>query len=102
MNWVGTILILAGLVYLIYSILCKDKLTYYSKRRKIILIKSNEFLKLQLKFSMVSAICCIVFGVSIITFNLNNIFIIVGILIFHLINLLLIVEGKQKEYITYE
>lgn len=102
MNFLGITPVLIGVIYLIYSILCRDRLTYFSRKSKMILIKLNEFLKLQLKFSILNSIYFIIYGLLITIFNLNNIFIIVGLLGFHFINFLLIGEGKKKGYIDYK
>jgi hypothetical protein len=91
---------------MIYSVSCRDKVTYYSRRytrnSERVLIKSNEFLALQLKFSIINSIYLILYGVVITIFNLKNGFVIVGIFPFHLINFILILESKKKGYITYK
>ncbi|PHO07620.1 hypothetical protein BFT35_04960 [Thermoanaerobacterium thermosaccharolyticum] len=102
MNWMGIVIVIAGVVYLIYSFLSKDKLTYYSRRIKMTLIKSNEFLKLQLKFSILNSIYLIIFGILIVVFNLNTVFIVVAAVLFHFINFLLILEAKKKGYVDYK
>lgn len=106
MNLFFVAYVLIGIFNIIYSVLCRDKVTYYSKsytrRSKMVLIKSSEFLTLQLKFSMINSIYLILYGVVITIFNLNNAFVLAGILPFHLINLLLILVSKKKGYITYK
>ena len=106
MNWIGLALVLMGVVYLIYSVLRRDKVTYYIRKytrlNEITLIKSSEFFRLQLKFSILNSIYLIISGILIIIFNFSSIFIILGLTVFHLINFLIIVEGKKKGYIYYE
>ncbi|SFC37408.1 hypothetical protein SAMN05421842_10310 [Clostridium uliginosum] len=106
MNFIGLVPVLTGVVYLIYSVLFKDKLNYHSRvysiMREMTFIKLNEFLRLQLKFSILNSIYFIIYGILIILFNLNNMFIIVGLLGFYFINFLLMVESKKKGYIDYK
>ncbi len=49
MNWLGILPILMGIIHLIYSIWCKDKIAYYNKKiaRKtaMTIIKPREFLE---------------------------------------------------------
>ena len=105
MNWIGIVPILMGVIYLIYSVLCRDKVTYYnrrfSRRYKMTIIKLSEFLRLQLIFSILISIFNIILGILIIIFNLNNKFILVAPIILSLINFLLVGESKTKGYVDY-
>ena len=106
MNWIGIVPILMGVIYLIYSVLCRDKVTYYNRRfsrkHKMTIIKLSEFLRLQLIFSILISMFNIILGILIIIFNLNNIFILVAPIILSLINFLLVGESKMKGYVYYE
>jgi hypothetical protein len=106
MNWINMLPMLVGVVYLIYSVSCRDKVTYYSRRYRktseMTLIKPSEFLKLQLYFSIFNSIYLIIYGILMTIFNLNNVFIIVGFLPFDFINFLLIIKSKKKGYIDYK
>jgi hypothetical protein len=97
---------LVGVVYLIYSVSCRNKVTYYSriyrKTSAMTLIKPSEFLKLQLNFSIFNSIYLIIYGILITIFNLNDVFMIAGFLPFHFINLLLIIKSKKNGYIDYK
>jgi len=106
MNWIGMIYILSGVFYLMYSFLRRDKVAYQSRRyfrtSEMTIIKSSEFLRLQLIFSIYNSIYFIIYGILIIVFNLNDIFIIVGVMPYHLINFLFIVQCKKKAYVDYK
>ena len=106
MNWIGIVPILMGVIYLIYSVLCRYKVTYYnrrfSRRYKMTIIKLSEFLRLQLIFSILISIFNIILGILIIIFNLNNKFILVAPIILSLINFLLVGESKTKGYVDYK
>ncbi|MGK0465833.1 hypothetical protein [Clostridium sp.] len=97
---------LAGIVYLIYSVLCRNKVTYFSRAyyrtSEMKFIKLNEFLGLQLKFSIFKSIYLILYGILMIRFNLNNVFFIAGLLPFHLIDLVLIIRSRNMGYIDYK
>ncbi|MBU3188412.1 hypothetical protein K9O30_03430 [Clostridium bowmanii] len=106
MIWMGIVYVLMGVVYLIYSILRRDKVTYFSREYRrtseMKVVKSSEFLMLQLKVSIFNSIYLFIYGILIIIFNLNNIFFIAGFLPFHFINLLLIIKSKTKGYVDYK
>lgn len=106
MNRINIFPTLVGVVYLIYSVLCRDKVTYYSRRYRktseMTLIKPSDFLKLQLNFSIFNSIYLIIYGILIMVFNSNSVFIIVGFLPFDFINFLLIIKSKKNGYIDYK
>ncbi|AVK47779.1 hypothetical protein AXY43_06885 [Clostridium sp. MF28] len=106
MNWLGILPILMGIIHLIYSIWCKDKITYYNKRfaRKtaMTIIKPKEFFRMQLKFAILNSVYIIVAGIVIIIFNIANIFVILSIGGFHFVNLVLVIQSKMKGYTYYE
>jgi uncharacterized membrane protein SpoIIM required for sporulation len=105
MNWIGIVPILMGVIYLIYSVLNRDKVTYYnrrfSRRYKMTIIKLSEFLRLQLIFSILISMFNIILGILIIIFDLNNILILVAPIILSLLNFLLVGESKTKGYVDY-
>ncbi|MFW2500710.1 hypothetical protein [Clostridium diolis] len=106
MNWLGILSILMGIIHLIYSIWCKDKITYYNKRfarkTEMTIIKPREFFRMQLKFAILNSVYLAVAGIVIITFNISNIFVILSIGGFHFINLILVIQSKMKGYTYYE
>lgn len=106
MNWIGIICILTGVFYLMYSVLRRDKIAYQSRKyfrtSAMTIIKLSEFLRLQLIFSTFNSIYLVIYGILIIVFNLNDVFIIVGVVPFHLINFLFIIESKKKGYVNYK
>jgi hypothetical protein len=102
MNFLGLVPIFIGVVYLIYSVLCKNKPNYYSRRSKIKVVKSDEFLTLQFNFAIINTIYLIVYGFLIIVLNLDNIFVVLGLTGFYAINFLLLLQGKKKGYIDYK
>lgn len=61
--------ILGGMIYLIYSIINKDKLNLYNKRRDIKDI--NSYIKYQLYIAIVASIISIILGIIIILFELS-------------------------------
>jgi len=106
MKWFSIFYLVIGLAYLIYSILSRNKINYYNrgyvKKIKMILIKPNEFLRLQFKFSISVSMYLIMYGILIFIFNLNNVLIIAGLLPFYLLNFILIVTSKKKGYVYYK
>lgn len=106
MNWVGVLSVLTGVIYLIYSVLVRDKVNYknrrFSRKNEMTIIKLNEFLKLQLNFSILSSIFCIISGILIMIFNLNDLFIIVVPIVFGLMDFLIVVKSKMNGYVYYK
>ena len=106
MNWNGILPVLTGVIYLIYSVLVRDKVNYknrrFSRRNEMTIIKLNEFLRLQLYFSVLSSICCMISGMLIIIFNLNDLFILVVPIVFGLMDFLLVVKSKLNGYVYYK
>lgn len=106
MNWNGILAVLTGVIYVIYSVLVRDKVNCknrrFSRRNEMTIIKLNEFLRLQLNFSVLSSICCMISGMLIIIFNLNDLFILVVPIVFSLMDFLLLVKSKMKGYVYYK
>ncbi|MBU3130704.1 hypothetical protein KPL52_24140 [Clostridium tagluense] len=106
MNWIGILAVLMGVIYLTYSVLFRDKVNYYnrrfSRRNEMTIIRLSEFLRLQLNFSILNSICCIISGMLIIIFNLNGLFILLVAIVFSLMNFLLVVKSKMKGYVDYK
>lgn len=99
MNWLGIFLIALGMFYLIYSIMFRNKATIYFKSMKIIKEKENEYLKLQLYFSILNALIIIVIGIIVVIYNLNNAYVIASPLILHLVNFIMKIISKRKGYV---
>lgn len=99
MNWLGIFLIAIGISYLIYSIMFRNKTTIYFKSMKIIKEKENEYLKLQLDFSILNALIFIVIGIIVIIYNLNNAYVIASPLILHFVNFIMKTISKRKGYV---
>ena len=106
MNLVGIIPVLTGVIYLIYSILIRDKLNFYnrrfSRRNEMTIIKSNEFLRLQFNVAVINSICSIITGILVIIFNLNDLFIFLVPLVLSLMDFLLVVKSKMMGYVDYK
>lgn len=100
-NWIYLVLSTIGIIYLIYSILCRNRVTLYNRSDKIVIIKSIEFLKLQLYFSIVNSLFLIIYGIVLTIYNVNHIYFLLAPLIFHFINYLLRIVSKKKKYINY-
>ena len=106
MNWLGMMPVLIGIFYLISCIWRRDKVAYrnrrFSKTNEIIVLKRTEFLELQLKYSVFNSLFLIILGVLITIFTINNIFILVALIPFQLMDFILIVESKKKGYVNYK
>jgi hypothetical protein len=106
MNWNGIILVVMGAIELLYAVLCRDKVNYYvrryKKKFKMTIINIKEFLILQLKYFILNSAFSIALGILIMIFNLHDLFIFAGILIFHFIVLILVIESRKKGYVDYE
>lgn len=99
MNWVGSVISLFGMVYLLYSIVNRKKVTIYNRSVEIINGKEADFLRLQLPFSILNSIVLILSGFILISFEISALVIVVVPLIFHIVNLFLKIISRQKGYI---
>lgn len=101
MNWGGLVIVAFGVIYLCYSILSRNKVTIYNRKENMIIIKKEEFLKLQLYFSIINSLYLIIIGLIAVLSNINAMRILTLMLLFHLVNYLLKVISKRKGFIKY-
>lgn len=96
----GLIIILIGIIYLIYSILFRNKVTIYHESNKMIILNEKGYLRLQLYFSMIAFLYFVITGIIVLITNVNISYIVLSVLIFHFINCLLIIISKKLGYIS--
>lgn len=99
MNILGLVVIISGIIFLIYSIISKDKINIYNRRDNLSILNECKFLKLQLYFSVLSSVYLITFGLAVIIYNLDNLYVLLSPLIFRFINYMVILVSKAKQYI---
>lgn len=99
LNWVGIVLAAFGLLYMIYSVIFRKKVTIYNKSVKMIIGKDENYLKLQLYFSIANAIWLIAFGTIIIIYNFSSAWILLLPILFHIVNWILKITARRKGYI---
>lgn len=99
MNKLGLVLVLAGLLFLIYAIICKNKINIFNRSDRFVVVNEKEFFKLQFYLSIFNAVCMIIFGVIVVIYNLSNFIIISYPLVFHIINSFLISACRRRGYI---
>lgn len=106
MNLFGIMFIVFGSIYLMYSILFRHKTTIYFRKYKIIENKEKDYLRLQLRFSIINSLWLLFTGFILIscypksytsTASMLSLF---AILVFHFINSILISISKKKRYIA--
>ncbi|MDF2612424.1 MAG: hypothetical protein K0S71_210 [Clostridia bacterium] len=106
MNWLGIILMLIGIFHLIYAVLHRHKVAYYTRRYSKVsemkVVKLSEFLRLQLYFSVFNSLFLVICGLLIGILNLDNVFFLIGYMLFGFINFLLVVVSKNKGYVNYK
>jgi hypothetical protein len=102
LNTVGVVLIVAGVIFLIYSIICKNKVNVYNRRDNLIVVNKHKFLKLQLYLSILNSVCIITLGLVVIIYNLESAYIVLFPLFFHFMNYLIRLIGRSKQYIKYK
>lgn len=101
MNIPGFILIVAGLIFAIYSIIFKNKINFYNKNGKFVLVNKQKFLNLQLYISVINSACMIIFGIIVVKYNLSTIYIVAYPSLFHFINYIIRPISRNKKYIKY-
>jgi O-antigen/teichoic acid export membrane protein len=100
LNIIGLTVIATAIIFLIYSIIRKNKVRVKFSDRFII-INEQKFLRLQLYCSILNSTCMIIFGIIIIADYIPSLYIISYPLLFHFINYLIIPIGRNKQYIRY-
>lgn len=93
------LLVLIGLIFLIYSKKSKEKLGIYNRSRDVKILESDEFFKLQWKFSVMNSAYLVLTGIVLYSFNLPPYYFLLSVLGFHFINYLAIYFAAWKGYI---
>ena len=101
MNIPGFALIALGLIFLIYSVINKNKIMI-NRSDKLIIVNKQKILTLQLYCSIFNSVCMVLLGTMVIVYNLPNMYVLVYGFIFIFINYLVIPIGITKQYIKYK
>jgi len=101
LNIPGCALIAIGLIFLTYSVTNKNKIMI-NRSDKLIIVKKQKMLTLQLYCSIFNSVCMIVLGIVVIVYSLSNLYALVYGFIFIFINYLVIPIGIAKQYIKYK
>lgn len=101
MNIFGLILVVIGILYLTYSFIFRNVTTIYFKNMKISKGKEDEYLKLQLYFSILNSLILIIIGSVILVYNSKSPFILLVPLLFHIVNSTMKKASKRKGYIEF-
>ncbi len=97
------IVIFSGILFLIYSLSCKNKVNYYNRYYEnftFIIVDKEKFLKLQLYISIFNSACMIAFGIILTIYDLPYIYLTSYPILFHFINYMIQPVGRSKGYIT--
>ncbi|MHB9942532.1 hypothetical protein CF065_13095 [Clostridium sporogenes] len=101
MNIPGLLLIAIGIIFLIYSVIYKNKISI-NRSNKFIIVDKQKLLSLQLYCSILNSVCMVIWGVVVIRYNLPNIYVAAYGLIFTFINYIVIPIARGKNYIKYK
>lgn len=96
------VLIIFGIGFLIYSIVSRNKLNIYNRSDKFTVINEKGILKLQLYISIINSFLLIFFGAIVILYELQNPILVGYPLVFHLINYIVILLSRHRDYIEYK
>ncbi|GAA0730213.1 hypothetical protein GCM10008905_31230 [Clostridium malenominatum] len=102
MDKFGIVVIVSGVLFLIYSISCKNKINYYNKyydNFTFVIVNKEKFLKLQFYISIFNSVCMIIFGIIVIICDLHYIYVTSYPILFHSINYMIKPIGKSKKYL---
>lgn len=88
-----------GISYLTYSIIFRNKPTIYFKNIKIVKGKEEEYLKMQLYFSILNSFIVVFIGSIMVIYNLNYSYFMFTPLFVHLINFIMKQKGITKGYV---
>lgn len=101
MNIPGFILIVIGIIFLIHSVIYKNKIGI-NRSNKFIIVDKQKLLNLQLYCSILNSAYMVILGVVVIRYNLPNIYVVAYGLIFTFINYIVIPIARGKNYIKYK
>ena len=101
MNIPGLLSIALGIIFLIYSVIYKNKISINSSE-KFIIVNKQKLLTLQLYCSIFNSVCMIILGIIVIAYNLPNMYVVAYGFIFTFINYIVIPIGRAKQYIKYK
>lgn len=95
-------IIIFGVVYLIYAVLFRNKVTIYNKRNEMVVLNKEKYFKLQLYFSIINSLWVIIFGIIATKGNLVSHNILLLPIPFHIINLVTTLVARALGYIDYD
>ena len=101
MESTGWFLVLAGVIFGVYSITFRSRVNIYNRGKGFEIIDKDKFLDLQFKIALMNSALMITFGSIILILNLPNVYAITYMLVFHTINSLTIFLGKKMQFIEY-
>lgn len=96
---VGLVLIIAGSIFFGYSILSKNKVNIYNRRKNLVVVNMRQFLKVQLYCSIITSVCIIAWGLVIIIYNLPEVYVMLSPLLFPFLNALINPISRMSGYI---
>ncbi|SCX96178.1 hypothetical protein [Alkaliphilus peptidifermentans] len=99
MNWLGVSLIVIGISYFIYSIMFRNKKTYYFKKIEIVEGKEEKYFMMQLYSSVLNSLILLLTGIYSVIYNPQPPIALLVPAIFHLVNHLAKERGKINGYI---
>jgi len=97
----GLFIVTFGVLFLIKTILYRNKIAPYYKNNGITIINQQGFLKLQYYFGIVVSIYLIMFGIVNTIYRIRISVFVIGALVFYYLNSRLKVVGTNKGYINY-
>lgn len=102
MDITGFFIFISGIIHLIRSIVSRNKVAnYYFNFSKLVIIKEEKLLKLQLYFSIVLSLYAIVLGLILNIYNLRITYIFILLSLFLVGKHIFILILKKMGYIKY-
>jgi hypothetical protein len=98
----GLIIIAVGIIFLIYSVIYKNKVDIKGID-KFIIVNREKLITLQLYCSIFNSVCMIIVGIIIFIYNVPSIYgAAYGLIFIFINNYLAIPIGRSKKYIKYK
>lgn len=91
-----------GVIYLIYSIICRKKVTIYNRNSRMTILDKENYLRFQLQIAILNGIVAIIWGTIMIVFKADGLYAVLYPLSLHCINGLFHVISKNKKYVSYK
>ncbi len=97
-RWLEVIMIIFSIGYLIYSIVYRNKVTFYFRGVELVVGREEEYFKAQLYFSIFNSLIIMGIAITFLIIKPEFPYIVLVPMIFHIINIIAKINIREKGY----